>query len=620
MAEAPPYPAIADYGLIGDCHSAALVSRTGSIDWCCLPRFDSPSCFGRLLDWQSGGFFALAPEEPERPGEREYVDDTLVLRTTFRTSTGEASVTDCFLGPPATVRGDERRRILRVVDGQRGTVRFALRVAPRLDYADAAAFIRCDGDGIWSASAGADGLLVWSEAQLGRAEEEDSEALTALFEVAAGDRVRTLLTYLHPEQIAAEDLERPQPRRLDEALEQTLGWWREWTSHLEVDGAEDPELVRSALVLKALSYVPTGAMVAAPTTSLPESLDDGRTWDYRFSWVRDSSFASRSLARLGCEREADEFRRFIERSAAGRPRDVRILYGIGGERRTPTLELRGLAGWRGFGPVRVGNDAADQRQLDSCAHLVVQSWHWNLRGKPPSDDYWRFLVELIESAIERWREPDAGIWEWRGEPRHFVHSKVLSWAAVDRGLRLALDCGHRVPADRWRQARDEIRGAIEDEGYDHDRSVYRQAFGTSALDAALLRIPTLELVDWRDDRMVRTVDAIREELSVDGLLRRYTTDDGLPGEEGAFLACSFWLSEALAHQGRSNDAREVFDRATSTANDLGLFSEEWDTGTGEMLGNFPQALTHLSHIEAALALGGKPGSDAEAGAAALHDR
>ncbi|MFL5866601.1 MAG: glycoside hydrolase family 15 protein [Thermoleophilaceae bacterium] len=597
MAKAD-YPPIGDYALIGDCHTVALVSSAGSIDWCCLPRADSGSTFGRILDWERGGCFELAPVRPDSPGLRDYADDTLVLTSGVRGEGGEALVTDCLLGPPGTERTDERRHILRVVEGRRGAMEFTARIAPRFDFGQLHPWIRHHGRNTYSATGGDDGLLVWSDAEL---EAGDGE-LTARFSVRAGERIRLSVMFLRPEDIDDGDWEHPEPEELDKSLERTLRWWREWSGTLRIEGEDAPGLERSALVLKALAYAPTGAIAAAPTTSLPESLE-GRTWDYRYSWIRDAALTSRSLARLGCEAEADAFRRFVERSAAGRAEDLRILYGIGGEQRLQEAEVDSLEGWRGIGPVRSGNDATTQVQLDACGHLVLQSWDWHGRGHSPDDYYWRFLVALVESVLERWRQPDAGIWEWRGEPKHFVHSKAMCWAAVDRGLALAKDCMRKAPERRWKAARDEIRDAIASRGYDEERGVFVQAFGERDLDAALLRLPTTGVIDWTDERMVRTTDAIREELDWGGLLRRYSIDDGLPGREGAFLACSFWLVTALAQQDRAEEAREVYDRAMATANGLGLFAEEYDPDAAEMLGNFPQALTHLSHIEAGLALG-----------------
>jgi GH15 family glucan-1,4-alpha-glucosidase len=596
MPRRPPYLPIAEYGFLSDCHTAALVSREGSVDWWCVPRFDSGSAFGRLLDHRRGGFFELRPDGDIEHIERDYLERTLVLRTAVACGDGEATLTDCLVLSPEAHRGDEHRRLVRVVEGRDGRVPFRARLVPRFDYGELGAWVRGYGGGAFSATGGDDGLIVWSDAEL----DATDGALEATFTVGAGERVLFAVTFLRPEEVDAGEWQPPDGGELDEQVDSTVALWREWSAQLPPDSGGP--LCRSALVLKALTYRPTGAMAAAATTSLPEAAGGERRWDYRYSWIRDSALSSRSLAELGCEAEADSFRRFIERTAAGDVAGLRILYGVGGERRVEESEVEHLEGWRGAGPVMIGNDAGSQLQLDACGQLVVQSWLWHRRGHTPDDDYWRFLHELVDSAVERWRQPDAGIWEWRGDPKDFVHSKVLSWAAVHYGLLLAEDTGRDVPGERWRTTRDEIRAAVESEGYDGERGVFVQAFGGVDLDAAALRLPTVGFVDWDDERMVRTADAIREELSVGGLLRRYTTDDALPGQEGAFLACSFWLAEVLARQGRAGDAREVFDRAAATANDLGLFPEEYDPEGHEMLGNFPQALTHLSHVEALLAL------------------
>jgi GH15 family glucan-1,4-alpha-glucosidase len=596
--EADRYPPIAAYALIGDCRTGALVSRAGSIDWWCAPRFDSGSVFGRILDAERGGFCSLSPDDPTGPPEREYVGDTLVLATTFRAAGGEARLIDFLAIPPPDHGGPDHRRLVRIVEGIRGCVTFQLELRPRFDYGALAPWIRDHEEGVFDALGGDDGLVIWSDAPLTEREDGVDGELT----VEAGERRRLSIDFMRPEVIDNDRPPRPDADGIDTCLESTLSWWDDWAKGVSVEGPGAAAALRSALVLKALTHEPTGAMVAAPTTSLPEAPGGERNWDYRYSWIRDSALAARSLAEIDCEPEADAFRHFIERTTAGRPDDLRIMYGVGGERRVPELELGDLEGYAGAAPVHVGNKAAGQHQFDSFGQLLDQSWRWHCRGHSPNDDYWRFIVALVDAAIASWRKPDRGIWEWRDGPMHFVHSKALLWSAIERGLRLASETGRDVPEERWRRARDELKEAIDREGYDEGRGTFVQAFGSSELDAAVLRLPTVGFIDFRDARMVSTVDVIARELTEDGLVRRYSTDDGLEGREGAFLPCTFWLAECLARQGRTDEAQAAFDRATATANDVGLFSEEYDPGRGEMLGNFPQALTHLSHLEAVLAL------------------
>ncbi len=588
---------IGDYGLIGDCHTAALVGRDGSIDWCCMPRFDSGSAFGRLLDRERGGYCSIAPAGGPWESFQEYLDDTLVLATTLRSSDGEARLLDCFVldrdDPP-------RRQLLRVIEGVRGSVELDIRVAPRFDYGQVRPWIRRHGRRLHSTIGGNDALVVWCDEKL---REDPDHELTGRARVGPGDRVRLCLRYSPPHLVDAETPSDPDPETLDRELEGTVQWWREWAQGLRLSSPDEAGARRSGIVLKALTYAPTGAIAAAPTTSLPEALGGPRNFDYRYAWVRDSSFSARAFAELGAVAEADAFRAFIMRSAAGHAEDLQVVYGVGGERRLQGTIMDGLGGYRGSVPVRTGNDAAGQLQLDAYGELVNLTWRWHRRGHSPGDDDWRFLVSLIDLAAESWRQRDCGIWEWPGDPDHFVHSKVLCWSALDRGIRLADECMRRAPTRRWKRARDELRKTIERRGYDRRRGVYVQAFDRPELDAALLLLPTVEYVDWEDERMLRTADAIREELDAgDGLLYRYRRDDGLPGREGAFLSCSFWLVECLTRGGRPQDAREVFDKAIARANHLGLFSEEVDPKTGELLGNFPQGLTHLAHISAAVAL------------------
>lgn len=601
MPEQSPYPPISDYALLSDCQSAALVSRSGSVDWCCMPRMDHGSVFGRLLHWKGGGFCSIEPEDGAANTFRRYVGDTLVLETVFQTSGGEARLLDCF-AINAQNEHSPYDQLLRIVECTRGHVKLRLRLVPRFDYGEVRPWLRYHGRRVYSATGGDDALVISGDHDLAPSGKHDLEAV---FSVRAGERMRLAITYVHPHLI---DMGPPHPlasSEMDRRLDETLDWWREWSSKARFEGPDAPGVVRSSLVLKALTNITTGAIAAATTTSLPESLDASRNWDYRYSWVRDSFFSVRSLTDVGFETEADDFRRFIQRSAAGSARDLQIMYGLGGERRLTEIILDDLEGYRGAKPVRVGNVASKQLQLDAYGSLVELSWQWHLRGNSPNDDYWRFLLDLIDATAERWKEPDRGIWEIRGEPQHFVHSKVMCWSALNRGIALAQRCMRQAPLKRWKETRDEIRAAVESEGYDEERGVFVQAFGAKTLDAALLLLPSFDFVAHEDERMVRTADAIREELDQDGLLLRYQPNkelDGLEGEEGTFLACSFWLAECLARQGRTGEARAVFDNAHATSNDLGLFSEEYDTKTEEMLGNFPQGLTHLSHIAAAIAL------------------
>ncbi len=591
-----PYPPIADYALIGDCHSSALVSRTASIDWCCMPRFDSASVFGRMLDWKRGGYCSIRPTH-RAVTSRRYLEGTLVLVTTFQSGGGEARLYDCF-----TMRrgGADRpaRQLLRIAEGLRGNVDFRLVISPRFDYGEVRPWIRQHALHVFSAIGCDVGLVFSGDLDL---EHHHPHDLGASFSLRPGQRARLSIQFVRPEILD----EGPPPihdaAELDRCLGETMKWWERWSAGVHLNGPHSTAARRSAIVLKGLTNAPTGAIAAAPTTSLPESPGGGRNWDYRYSWIRDSIFTVRSLVEMGRDLEADGFRRFIERSAAGTAEDLQIMYGLGGERRLLefTLELDGYGGAR---PVRVGNAASTQLQLDAYGMLLFLAYEWHRRGRSPDDDYWRFLVELVEAVVQRWPEPDSGIWEVRGARQHFVHSKASCWVALNLGHRLAQECSRAVPQRRWARARRELRAAIEAEGYDKRRGVFVRSFGSRDLDSALLLLPVIGFVDWTDERMIRTTEAIREDLEVDGLLLRYRSPDGLKGEEGAFLSCTFWLAECLARQGRWEEARAVFDRVTSTANDLGLFAEEFDPATGRLLGNFPQGLTHLSHIAAAVAL------------------
>jgi GH15 family glucan-1,4-alpha-glucosidase len=591
------YRPIGDYGFLGDCHTGALVSSDGSVDWLCLPRLDDGSYLGRLLDRERGGWCAITPADPAVQTSRRYLDGTLVLQTEMTVAGGRVRVTDCLTMRPGGARRPYRQ-LLRVVDGLEGAVDLRVEVVPRFDYGQVRPWIRRAGP-TWQALGGDDGLVIEGDVPLAPSGLHD---LVAEVRLAAGQRLRLGLRHARPEVLDGAGSRPTAPAELDRRLEQTVAWWRGWSAHGGRLGQEQPALLRSATVLKALTQARTGAIAAAATTSLPEAPGGVRNWDYRASWVRDSVFALRSLAELGYTAEADGFRRFVQRSAAGSAEELQIMYGLGGERRLQEQVLPDLEGYGGARPVRIGNAAARQHQHDVYGELLDLAWNWHQRGKTPDADDWRFLVELVNAAAERWRTPDRGIWELRGRPRHLVHSKVMCWVALDRGLRLAGEVGFPAPIERWTATRAAIRATVERHGFDPARGVFTQAFDRPELDAALLLLPSTGFVAWDDPRMRRTVDAIRRELEVDGLLLRYRAPDGLEGAEGVFVACSFWLAECLARQGRATQARAAFASALATANDLGLFAEEFAPATGMLLGNFPQALTHLSHITAAVAL------------------
>jgi GH15 family glucan-1,4-alpha-glucosidase len=589
-------PQIADHAFLSDRRSACLVSRSGSVDWWCAPRLDASSTFGALLDAERGGHMSIRPAAAYT-SERDYLENTLVLRTTMRTRSGEVEVTDLLaLRRDGGVDGDGH--LIRLVDGRRGTVRMGVEIAPRFDYGAVRPWVRRAAADRHEAIGGDDALLIWSDVEL----EAVEHALRGTFTVAAGERACFSVRYLRPHVLDA-GVEHVDGERLDALVRQTTAWWRRWLkgASLPAEAPRDPAVILSAMVLQGLSNGDTGAIAAAATTSLPEVEGGSRNWDYRFSWIRDSTLAARALAELGFDDAADDFRRFIQRSSAGHVDELQIAYGVGGERRLREYAVD-LAGFRGSSPVLVGNAAAVQRQNDVLGELALLAWRWHRRGHSPDDDTWRFICDLADAAVERWDEPDAGIWELRDRPDHFVHSKVMCWAALDRAIALAEECMRRGPVRRWARERDRIARAVERRGYDRRRNTFRRAFDSDDVDGALLLLPHTGFVDVSDERIAGTVDAIMEDLDDGGLLRRYKAADGMPGREGAFVACTFWLVECLAGLGRLEEAVAAFERAAATANDLGLFSEEYDPRRERMLGNFPQALTHLSHIAAATAI------------------
>ncbi|HJV83868.1 MAG TPA: glycoside hydrolase family 15 protein [Noviherbaspirillum sp.] len=598
-AQASRYPSIADYALISDCHCAALISKAGSVDWCCMPRFDADSCFGRLLDWDKGGFCAIAPVAETKETKRRYVDGTMVLETCFRTADGEARLYD-FFAMDSDVKDPTHPEHVRLIEGISGCIEFHAEISPRFDFGEIVPHVREHGEGIYSAIGSNVGLVIRANT---RFDVMRDRGLSTVVAVKAGERVRISICFTPPEQIDDNPaILQPDGDRVDTAFDRTCAWWREWMSRITLPQGPDEHTVRSAIVLKSLSFERTGAIVAAPTTSLPESMGAERNWDYRFSWVRDSVFTVRALYELGCEREADRFLKFVQRSSAGSAVEMQIMYAVDGKRRLTEVELHWLEGYGGSRPVRIGNFASEQTQLDIYGEILEMAWEGHAKGREIDTQYWNFLSDVVNMTAVKWKEKDHGIWEFRDEPRHFVHSKVMCWSALDRGIRLAQENRLPAPLDNWAEARDAVRAAIEREGYDSKRGVFVQAFENQYLDAALLLLPRTGFVDYNDPRMVRTTDAIHQQLNRNGLLDRYDSPDGLPGNEGAFVPCTFWLVRCLAYQGKTDMAWDYYRQALGCANELGLFSEEYDAARGRMLGNFPQALTHVSQITARLAL------------------
>ncbi len=595
------YPPIADYAMIGNCHFAALISREGSIDWCCMPRFDSDSLFGRLLDWEQGGYCEIRPQAEDCSVSRHYQTASLVLVTRYCTSDAEARVFDLLPVHP-DAEDESCHQILRILEGVRGRMTFDINIAPRFDYGATKPWIRNHEQHLFTAVGSNAGLVISGDLPL---QHDSKYNLSTTLTLGVGERRRLSMEFVPPETLDDGPGTVPISKELDKRLSQTIEWWQHWSERIESDEERGVGLLRSAIVLKALTYAPTGAIIAAPTTSFPAGFDGHRAWDYRYSWVRDAAFTVDALVELGFEPEARRFRQFVERSAAGSAHQLQTLYSIDGKRRQEESSLDKLAGYRCGWPVRIGNQAVHQLQLDMFGELMELSWRWHQLGHTPDDDYWAFIEELLETVVNQWEQPDRGIWEMRGDPQHFVHSKVMCWSALNQGIALARDSGREAPIARWAEVRDRIHERVTERGYDPKRGIFMQSFDLQYLDAALLLMPRTGFIAYDDPRMLRTVDAIRDALDHDGLLKRYDSPDNLAGEEGAFLACSFWLAECLARQDRCDDSQVVFDRACATANDLGLFAEQFDVGSGAMLGNFPQGLTHLAHISAALALQGR---------------
>jgi GH15 family glucan-1,4-alpha-glucosidase len=583
---------IEDYALIGDTRTAALVGRNGEVDWLCLPRFDSASCLTALLGDERDGRWVLCPAGEARTTRRRYRPGTLVLETDFEAPEGKVRVID-FMALPA----EGPPRLMRIVEGLRGRVPMRMDLALRPDYAEITPWVQKAPDGA-VATSGPDAFRLSTPLAL----RVRNGTVSADFIAVEGERTRLVLSW----HLSYEPA--PTVEDAESALVRTEAWWQEWSGRCTYDGEYREEVLVSLRALKAMTCEETGALVAAPTTSLPEELGGVRNWDYRYCWLRDTTLSIEALLVGGYTEEALAFRDFLMRAGTGDPKKIQIMYGLGGERRLTEYELPHLSGYEHSKPVRVGNGAAEQFQLDVYGEvmrgvfavaeaMVAQAKN----GLEPTDwPRWRKAIEYVEKI---WREPDNGIWESRGPRQHYTYSKVMCWVVFDRAIRLAEMFNMEAPIERWKQARRDIHRQACEHGYDRERNTFTQYYGSKALDASVLNIPIVGFLPGDDPRVTGTIDAIRQNLGHDGFVSRYSnteTDDGLPGtEEGQFLACSFWLVSALALNGRVKEARALFERLLALGNDLGLFSEEYDVAHRRLVGNFPQAFTHLTLIAAA---------------------
>jgi GH15 family glucan-1,4-alpha-glucosidase len=580
---------IEDYALIGDMQTAALVGRDGAVDWLCLPRFDSASSFSALLGDEQHGRWLVAPSVELLGCKRRYRPQTLVLETEFETAEGAVRVIDFM-----PRRGDGAPRLMRIVEGITGRVPMRMELSLRPDYGSLVPWVEPAADGA-VATAGPDAFRLTTVLPL----EVEHGTVSAEFDIAEGARERLTLSWhlSHEETPPVEDA--------DSALARTEAWWREWSASCAYEGPYRDEVLTSLIVLKALTSETTGAVVAAPTTSLPEDVGGERNWDYRYCWLRDSVLALEALLAAHHLEEALAFRDFMMRAGTGDPTKLQIMYGIGGERRLTEFELDHLPGYEGSKPIRIGNAASEQFQLDVYGEVMAVAFLGaELIGKV-EEHYWPRWRNVIEHVETIWSQPDDGIWESRGPRRHYTYSKVMAWVVFDRGVRLAEKFALDAPLDRWRQIRDQIHEEVCARGYDSERETFTQYYGSKELDASVLNIPLVGFLPGTDARVTGTIDAISRELGRDGFVSRYSTaetDDGLSGDEGQFLACSFWLVSALALNDRVDEARALFERLLALSNDLGLLAEEYDVGRKRQVGNFPQAFSHLALIRAADAI------------------
>ncbi|TML70233.1 MAG: glycoside hydrolase family 15 protein [Actinobacteria bacterium] len=581
---------IEDYALIGDLQTAALVSRCGSVDWLCFPRFDSGACFAALLGGEENGRWVIEPAGPFQSVRRRYRDDTLVLETDWETTDGAVRVIDFM--PPRESAPD----IVRIVEGISGRVEMRTELVIRFDYGSIVPWVRRMDGNARIAVGGPDALCLRTPIDV---RGEDLRTLGELT-VEEGDRIPFTLTWFpsHGEWLQEIDPE--------QALRDTTDYWNEFNAHCGYEGQWRTTVQRSLMVLKALTYAPTGGIVAAPTTSLPEHIGGVRNWDYRYCWLRDATLTLLAFLNGGYVEEARDWRQWLLRAAAGDPADLQIMYGVGGERRLTELELEWLDGYEGSRPVRLGNDASRQFQLDVYGEVLDALYQARTHGLPTEAPAWALQRKMLDHLERVWREPDEGIWEVRGPRRHFTHSKVMCWVAFDRAVRTVASHDLEGRVERWTHIRDEIHDEICRRAYDPKLAAFTQSYGSQALDASVLLMPLVGFLPASDERVQGTVDAIQRTLMRDGLVLRYLTDDeaidGLPAGEGVFLPCSFWLVDCLELMGRHDEAHALFERLAGLANDVGLIAEEYDPDERRLLGNFPQAFTHLALVNSAFNL------------------
>jgi GH15 family glucan-1,4-alpha-glucosidase len=578
------------YALIGDTQTAALVGDDGCIDWLCVPRFDGAACFAALLGDASNGHWSIGPASGARATRRRYRENTLVLETEWDTPEGTVRLVDCM-----PVR-DQHVDVVRMVEGVSGRVPMYMDLTVRFDYGSILPWVRAM-DGSTTFVAGPYAVRLATPVPV---EGRDFHH-TAQFEVAAGDRIPFVLTG------SPSNLPWPEVPEATAALNRTTAFWRDWSARCNYTGEWSDLVLRSAITLKALTYAPTGGIVAAPTTSLPEWPGSVRNWDYRYCWLRDATFTIYSLLISGFEQEATAFRDWLLRAVAGDPSRLQIMYGAAGERRLDEYEVDWLPGYEQSTPVRVGNAAHRQYQLDVYGEVVDSLHQMRCIGIAEDENAWALQTAILEFLESGWQQPDEGIWEVRGARRDFVHSKVMAWVAFDRAVRAVETFGLEGPADRWRECRDHVRREVLERGYDAERNTFTQYYGSRELDASTLMIPLVGFLPADDPRVAGTVDAVQRELVEDGFVVRYRSDagvDGLPSGEGVFLPCSFWLADALGLLGRTDEARALFERLAGLANDVGLLSEEYDPKSKRLLGNFPQAFTHVSLVNTAANLSG----------------